>query len=207
MRIEQIAIRGLASLRDLQPVIHLTGEAFAGAGLVAVTGPTGAGKSTIFDAVCLPLFDATPRLLGRHADPRELLSRGATSARVEIIFQLNDGARLQAIWSTKREYDKLSGELQPSQLEIRDPDQLEDPGNSGSGKVLASGKKSVLAFVQERLGLSFDQFRAVAMLSQGEFARFIQAAEKDKAELLEKLTGTDLYARISKRAHERHQRL
>ena len=207
MRIEQIAIRGLASLRDLQPVIHLTGEAFAGAGLVAVTGPTGAGKSTIFDAVCLPLFDATPRLLGRHADPRELLSRGATSARVEIIFQLNDGARLQAIWSTKRAYDKLSGELQPSQLEIRDPDQLEDPGNSGSGKVLASGKKSVLAFVQERLGLSFDQFRAVAMLSQGEFARFIQAAEKDKAELLEKLTGTDLYARISKRAHERHQRL
>ena len=87
MRIDRIAIRGLSSLRDPQPVIDLTDPAFAPAGLIAVTGPTGAGKSTIFDAICLPLYDATPRLSGRGADPRELLSRGAASARVELTLR------------------------------------------------------------------------------------------------------------------------
>jgi DNA repair protein SbcC/Rad50 len=198
MRIDRIAIRGLSSLRDPQPVIDLTDPAFAPAGLIAVTGPTGAGKSTIFDAICLPLYDATPRLSGRGSDPRELLSRGAASARVELTLRLDDGTRLLATWSANRARDRIDGTLQPSQLEIRDP---------ASGQVLAAGKQRVLAFVQERLGLTFDQFRAVAMLSQGEFARFIQDPPTEKAELLEKLTGTGLYARLSMRAHARHARL
>ena len=198
MRIERIAIRGLASLRDPQPIIDLTAPEFVGAGLIAVTGPTGAGKSTVFDAVCLPLFDATPRLVGRGADPRELLSRGAASARVEIVLRLDDGSRLLASWSANRARDRLDGTLQPSQLEIRD---------AATGAVLAAGKRDVLALVQDRLGLSFDQFRAVAMLSQGEFARFIHDPPAEKAGLLEKLTGTQLYAALSRRAHQRHARL
>jgi exonuclease SbcC len=199
MRIERIAIRGLASLRDDQPIIDLAAPAFADAGLIAVTGPTGAGKSTIFDAVCLPLYDATPRLSdGEGVDARDLLSRGAAQARVELTLRLDDGTRLTASWATNRARNRLDGALQPSDLEIRDAE---------TGKVLAAGKKPVRALVQERIGLTFDQFRAVAMLSQGDFARFIKAETKEKAALLEKLTGTDLYARLSVLAHQRHARM
>jgi exonuclease SbcC len=198
MRIERIAIRGLASLRDAQPVVDLADPAFADAGLIAVTGPTGAGKSTLFDAVCLVLYDATPRLAGRGADPRELLARGATSARVELGLRLDDGTRWNATWSVNRARDRLDGAVQPSQQEIRE---------AATGAVLAAGKREVLALVQTRLGLTFDQFRAVAMLSQGEFARFIEDPPAAKAELLEKLTGTELYAKLSRRAHQRHARL
>lgn len=198
MRIERITIRGLASLRDSQPPIDLAGPTYAQAGLIAVTGPTGAGKSTVFDAVCLPLYDMTPRLCQRGDDPRDMLSRGATSARVEVVLRLDDDSRILASWSVNRAHEHITGALQPAQIEIRDAE---------SGLVLAAGKQRTRELILEKVGLTFDQFRSVAMLSQGDFARFIQDPPADKAGLLEKLTGTGIYAEISKQAHERHARM
>ena len=58
-------------------------------------------------------------------------------------------------------------------------------------------KREVLARISELIGLTFDQFTRAVMLAQGDFDTFLRAGQKEKAELLEKLTGTDIYSRIS----------
>lgn len=189
MRIVRIAVHNLASLRGDQPEVILDGEAYGEAGLIAITGPTGAGKSTLFDAVCLPLFDRTPRL----DDPRDLLSRGCGQGWAEVDLVLDDGRRIRARWSVHRARLRADERLQQADCEVLDE----------HGSHLATGKRDVRHWIHDHLGLTFDQFRAVVMLSQGDFARFLHEDAKAKAELLERLTGTAYYSHLGRAAHER----
>lgn len=194
MRIDSIRIRNLASLRGEQPVLDLANGALAEAGLVAITGPTGAGKSTLLDAVCLCLFDQTPRLRGKGKDARELLSRGTSSGLAEIEITLDNGTRWRLEWSVHRSRGRADGKLQSSRMRVID---------LATGEVLADSKRAALALVEREIGLSFDQFTSVILIAQGEFAKFLQAGDKERSELLEKLTGTELYSRLSQAAFER----
>ena len=194
MRIHSIRISNLASLRGEQPVIDLRGPQLGEAGLIAVTGPTGAGKTTLFDAVCLALFDETPRTRGRGRDPRDLLARGAGEAQVVVELELDDGARWRAEWSVHRARFQAGGPLQNSRQRIVD---------AATGAVLAEGKKGVQALVEKGLGLSFDQFTSVILIAQGQFAKFLEATDTDRSALLERLTGTEIYSELSRAAFER----
>ncbi|MEG2247287.1 MAG: SbcC/MukB-like Walker B domain-containing protein, partial [Akkermansia sp.] len=71
-----------------------------------------------------------------------------------------------------------------------------------SNSELQGGKTELLQLVRELIGLTFDQFTRAVLLAQGDFATFLKAAPKEKAELLEKLTGTDIYSRISSKIYE-----
>lgn len=194
MRIESIRIENLASLRGVQEPIELRGPVLGDAGLIAVTGPTGAGKTTIFDAVCLALFDETPRTRGRGRDPRELLSRGAGEAVVELVLRLDDGSHWRAEWGVHRARNQAGGPLQASRQRIVD---------AGTGAVLAEGKKPVQALVEKSLGLSFDQFTSVVLIAQGQFAKFLEASDTERSALLERLTGSEIYSELSRAAYER----
>jgi exonuclease SbcC len=194
MRIHSIRISNLASLRGEQPPIDLRGPELGEAGLIAVTGPTGAGKTTLFDAVCLALFDETPRTRGRGRDPRDLLARGAGEAQVVIELELDDGASWRAEWSVHRARFQSGGPLQNSRQRIVD---------AITGAVLAEGKKGVQALVEKSLGLSFDQFTSVVLIAQGQFAKFLEATDTDRSALLERLTGTEIYTELSRAAFER----
>ncbi|MCP3958972.1 MAG: AAA family ATPase [bacterium] len=207
-----LAIRGcnLASLRgDFE--LDLAAEPFASAGLFAITGPTGAGKSTLLDALCLALFDSTPRLDGRGGamvgrsdqeetqrlragDVRGLLTRGQGSGFAEVDFASRDGRRWQARWEVRRARERADGRLQQQKLTLKDLD---------CGDRIGDTKTEVLQAIQERIGLSFDQFRRSALLAQGDFAAFLHAAPRERAELLEKVTGTAIYARLSEAAFAR----
>lgn len=194
MRIDAIRIQNVASLRGEQPAIELRGALLGDAGLIAVTGPTGAGKTTLFDAVCLALFDETPRTRGRGRDPRELLARGAAEARVEIDLELDGGALWRAEWSVHRSRFAADGQLQMSRQRITD---------RATGSILAEGKKPVQALVEKGLGLSFEQFTSVVLIAQGQFAKFLEATDADRSALLERLTGTEIYSDLSRAAYER----
>ncbi|MEM6796378.1 MAG: AAA family ATPase, partial [Acidobacteriota bacterium] len=198
MKIDRIAIENLASLRGRQPDLELEGELLRDAGLIAITGPTGAGKTTVLDAICLALYDRTPRQRARGQDPRELLSRGAGQGRVAVDLTLDDGRRWTAEWSVHRARNKPDGALQPSRQRILD---------RTTGEIVADGKTAVQRAVEKNLDLSFEQFTGVILLAQGEFATFLESSDAERSELLERLTGTEIYSRLGKAAFDRHKEL
>ncbi|RKG74529.1 nuclease SbcCD subunit C [Corallococcus exercitus] len=181
-------------------------------GLFAISGATGAGKSTLLDALCLALFDRTPRLGGPSKvlvgradedeearlsayDVRGMLRRGAGKGHAEVDFLGKDGRRYRARWNVWRARERAEGRFRPQELSLTDV---------ASGQVFGRTKGEVLQAIQERLGLSFDQFRRSALLAQGEFAAFLRADANERAELLERMTGTEVYSRLSIAAHEKN---
>jgi len=204
MKILAIRLKNLASLAG--PVdIDFTAEPLASAGLFAITGPTGAGKSTLLDALCLALFGTVPRLndIGREAkvpdadgeiptsDPRNLLRRGTGSGFAEVDFVGIDGHRYRARWEANRARDKANGKLQLSRQSLYDLD---------SEQMLGSSKNEYKQLIEARLGLNFEQFTRAVMLAQSEFGAFLKADDKERSELLEKLTNTAIYTRLGQRA-------
>lgn len=212
-----LAIRGenLASLQAPFEIDLVEGP-LEGAGLFAITGPTGAGKSTLLDALCLALYDNTPRLdlrqkspplIGdpgveekdklRSTDPRSLLRRGAVQGWAEVDFSGVDGGRYTARWSVRRARSKPDGRIQGQELSLR---------ILGEETPLVAGKKTeVRRAIEEKVGLDFDQFRRSVLLAQGDFAAFLKAEGEDRAELLERMTGTQVYQQLSRLAHEREK--
>ncbi|WP_033921033.1 AAA family ATPase [Sphingomonas sp. 37zxx] len=203
-----LAIRGenLASLAAPFE-IDLAAEPLAGSGLFAITGETGAGKSTILDALCLALYGEYPRVsVGRREnapdpsgeamsihDGRAILRRGAGGGYAEVDFVGQDGERYRVRWEANRARGRANGRLQNEQRALY---RLDD------GSAVATGKTQVRDAVEARTDLTFDQFRRTVLLAQGEFDAFLLAAESERAELLEKITGTEIYAIISIRVHE-----
>ncbi|PWC77113.1 AAA family ATPase [Azospirillum sp. TSH64] len=205
-----LAVRG-ANLTSLDGsfAIDFDREPLRRAGLFAITGPTGAGKSTILDALCLALFDRMPRLpegrgemLGPDGDPnsirttdvRTILRRGAGSGWAEVDFVGIDDEAYRARWEVRRARQKAQGALQLQSMSLSSLD---------GERRFGDGKKSVLEEIERRLGLSFEQFRRAVLLAQGDFATFLKAPPRERSALLELLTGTEIYSRLSIAAHER----
>ncbi|OQW66518.1 MAG: hypothetical protein BVN35_21625 [Proteobacteria bacterium ST_bin11] len=206
-----LAIRGknLASLAG-EFAIDFLQQPLASAGLFAISGPTGSGKSTLLDALCLALFDKTPRLQqagtrGVHLrdvgdetlppfDARNLLRRGCAEGYAEVEFIGNDRQHYRTRWSVRRARLRADGKLQASEMTLcRLPEQ----------QALGGKKTEVQDMIVEKLGLSFDQFTRAVLLAQNEFSVFLKAPDDERASLLETLTGTDEYSRISIRAFDR----
>ncbi|MGE6662788.1 AAA family ATPase [Pseudomonas sp. NPDC077408] len=211
MKILAIRLKNLASLAGEQ-VIDFTAEPLASAGLFAITGPTGAGKSTILDALCLALFGSTPRLDGASllskvpdgsdeigsGDERNLLRRGCGSGYAEVDFVGVDGHRYRARWEVKRAREKVDGRLQASNQSLMDLDR---------DQLLASGKKREFReLLEAKLGLTLPQFTRAVLLAQSEFSAFLKADDNDRGTLLEKLTDTGLYSRLGQAAFEAAKR-
>jgi DNA repair protein SbcC/Rad50 len=192
MRILRIRFKNLSSLTG-EWDIDLTHPAFVADGIFAITGPTGAGKTTILDAVCLALYGRTPRLNRVTKGANELMARGTGECFAEVTFETQAG-RYCCHWSHHRARRKADGELQAPRHEIAD---------TGSGKVLENKLKKVAERVEAVTGMDFDRFTRSMLLAQGGFAAFLQAAPDERAPILEQITGTEIYSRISVRVHER----
>ena len=203
-----LAIRG-ANLASLAAPfeINLDAEPLAGSGLFAITGETGAGKSTLLDALCLALYGDYPRVTTSRQekapdpggeslllrDSRAILRRGAGHGHAEVDFVGQDGLRYRVRWEANRARGRANGRLQDEQRSLI---LLDD------GSPVATGKTQVRKAVELRTDLTFDQFRRTVLLAQGEFDAFLLAGEGERAELLEKITGTEIYAGISIRVHK-----
>ena len=202
-----LAIRGenLASLQ--QPFcVDFRVEPLRDAGLYAITGPTGAGKSTILDALCVALYNQIPRLRGekgegvldasgdtiKPTDPVNLLRRGACSCSASVDFVGIDGLEYSASWGVRRAKNQPDGKLQHATMSfIRLHDKQE----------LASSTTECRRLVEEKLGLNYAQFTRTVLLAQREFDNFLNADSNEKATLLERITGSEIYAQISEQIH------
>ena len=173
----------------------------ADTGLFAITGPTGAGKSTLLDAISVGLYGRVPR---HDRQVGEMVSRHAKDAFSEVEFEVHEtdpdtGAvgrvRYRARWEVKRKTrgDDKGGLGQDAMTLVMSP----------SGVAVVSGKEAVPARVSELSGLDFGQFEQSVLLSQGKFARFLHAPEKERSALLEKMTNVGIYSRLSVAAFEK----
>ena len=90
MLIERIRFKNLNSLRG-EWEINLSDPVIASEGIFAITGPTGAGKSTILDAICLALYGCTPRLKDISASENAIMSHGTGDCFSEVTFSTRKG--------------------------------------------------------------------------------------------------------------------
>lgn len=213
MRILSVEIENIASLAG--PVrIDFDKAPIRDAGLFAITGPTGSGKSTILDAICLALFDRLPRLSGTERsatvgrneeegaeqlagnDVRGTLRHGAVQGSAEVVFSASDGRRYRARWSVKRAHNRPTGRLQDEKLSLSD---------ATTGEALGGTKTETLAAIENLVGLTFEQFCRAVLLAQGEFDAFVKARSEERSALLEKITGAEIYSRLSTAAFERNR--
>ncbi|WP_166424196.1 SbcC/MukB-like Walker B domain-containing protein [Paraglaciecola sp. 20A4] len=193
MKILSLQFSNLNSLKG-QWKIDFRQAPFADNGVFAITGPTGAGKTTLLDAICLALYHETPRLGALSANNNEIMTRGTAECSAEVEFEVK-GVAYRAFWSMRRSRGNAEGNLQAAVVEL---------GEVVSQKVLANQIKKKSELIEQITGLDFGRFTKSMMLSQGEFAAFLNADEKQRAELLEELTGTEIYGLISERVHQHY---
>ncbi|SFU45106.1 AAA family ATPase [Nitrosospira multiformis] len=194
MKILQVRFKNLNSLVG-EWEIDLTHPAFTSDGIFAIAGPTGAGKTTILDAICLALYGRTPRLSKVTKSGNEIMSRQIGECFAEVTFETQTG-RFRCHWSQHRARKKPDGELQAPRHEIAHAD---------SGEILESKIKGVAEQIEAATGMDFDQFTRSMLLAQGGFAAFLQALPDERAPILEQITGTEIYSKISIRVHERQR--
>jgi exonuclease SbcC len=211
MKILAIRIKNLASLVG-DTVIDFAAEPLCSAGIFAITGPTGAGKSTILDALCLALYAKTPRYLQAkesgidvqdivgstisQSDIRGILRDGTGEGFAEVDFVAVDGQHYRATWTIRRARNKAEGSLQKDSLSLK---------NISTNADLPGRKTDLLPEIERLVGLNFEQFTRSVLLAQGDFTAFLKAPKDEKSSLLEKLTGTQIYSEISQRIFEKHR--
>lgn len=192
MKILQLRLQNLNSLVG-QWHIDLTDPAFISDGIFAITGATGAGKSTILDAICLGLYGRTPRLAKISTSTNEIMARGTGECWAEVTFATPAGA-YRSHWSQRRARGAVDGQLQPPQHEVAEV---------SSQKILAAKLKDTEQLIGQLAGMDYDQFTRSMLLAQGHFASFLRAKPRERMPILEQITGTSLYSEISIAAHER----
>ena len=194
MKILELRFKNLNSLYG-EWVIDFTDPEYVFNGIFALTGPTGAGKSTILDAICLALYGATPRLGKITKSGNEIMSRQTGECYAEVLFESQAG-RFRCHWEQRRARKKAEGNLQDQEHQIADAD---------TGKPIETKKSLVGAVIEEKTGMDFDRFTRSILLAQGGFDTFLKADVEQKSKILEQITGTEIYSEISRRVHERQR--
>ena len=203
MKLQKLTIHNIASIEDA--VIDFEEQPLSDSEVFLITGQTGSGKSTILDAICLALYANTPRLNNTKMqgesqdnekslkinDPRQLLRRDAGEGWVRLTFIGNNGVHYQAEWEVHRAGKKVTGNMQKKTWTLQ---VLPD------GQLLTK-EEEIGREIAKAIELDFDQFCRTTLLAQGDFTRFLNSKDDEKAAILEKLTGMDVYAKIGQQVY------
>ena len=204
MILQKLEIHNIASIEDA--TIDFEAQPLADSEVFLITGKTGAGKSTLLDAICLALYASTPRLENtsmqgemrdnekdiKIKDPVQLMRRNTGEAFVRLTFIGSNDVHYEAQWSVARARNKVTGKIQNKKWALRNLDT----------DFTYAKDKEIREEIALAIGLDFKQFCRTTLLAQGEFTRFLNSKDDEKAEILEKITGVDAYSRIGAKIFE-----
>ncbi len=184
MNIIQLHFQNINSFRG-NVHIDFTAPPLADCSVFAITGATGAGKSSILDAITLALFGRAARYKNARS-PDSVITRGQQTCFSDICFETHKG-RYSARWEL--------------QLSKKGAKRMTHQFIDGDGKVLTSKTAEVEQHIIAVTGLDYERFLRSVLLAQGQFRDFLDAPVKERATLLEKITGAELYSRLGALAY------
>lgn len=202
MKIQQLKFKNIQSLKG-EHVIRFDLPPLSEAGLFAIIGQTGAGKSTILDVITLALFNKVPRFSPKGSESiskNEIEKTGSVmthftdDAYAEIEYT-SQGVSYRSTWRISR---ARTGKLRDYEMTL---------ASLPEERFLDLKKSEVPGENEKILGLTYDQFIRSILLSQGEFAKFLKSDEKERAKLLEDITGSQIYREIGKSVFERSKEM
>ena len=209
MKLQKLTIHNLTSIEEA--TIDFEQEPLSGESIFLICGETGAGKTTILDAICLALYNDTPRMYQsanenyrdtNHTfsksrdsvainDKRQLMRRNTGEAWVELDFIGTNEIPYTARWNVSCAYKKANTTIQD----------IKWTWENRKTQISYTKRGEIMAEQAEAIGLSFEQFCRTTLLAQGDFTKFLQSQAKEKSEILEKLTGTEIYSTLGERIY------
>lgn len=203
MKLLKLSIHNIASIEDA--VINFDKQPLASSEVFLITGKTGSGKSTILDAISLALYGNTPRLKNtlmqgsspnddnvKINNPAQLMRRGTGESWVKLSFLGNNGLHYEAEWSVARARKQPTGKIQPKNWSLHIVEK---------NRTLTKDA-DISTEISNAIGLDFNQFCRTTMLAQGEFTKFLNSKDNEKSNILEKITGVDIYSKIGAKTYE-----
>jgi exonuclease SbcC len=190
MKIVKVELQNINSLRCETPiVIDFESDRFKDVGLFAITGATGAGKTTILDAITIALYRKVPRFINSNskAGLLDVISYGAGDAMCRVTFEAKN-ERFESQWEVR--LTSGSGKI------LTNPKEKIYLKNLTSGKILAESISKCEEEIVKITQLTYDQFLRSVLLAQGEFAAFLSAPAKEKGNLLQQIAGEEIYKKF-----------
>jgi exonuclease SbcC len=188
MKILKIELQNINSLKSDAPiVIDFENDQFKDVGLYAITGATGAGKTTILDAITIALYQSVPRFKGTKGSLIDVVSHGANDAFSCVTFENNNNI-YEGYWGIRL--------ANKTGVALKNPIEKVSLKNLSTGKTLADQKRKYIEEVEKVTLLDYTQFLRSVLLAQGDFASFLSANGPQKGKLLEQITGEQIYKKI-----------
>lgn len=164
---------------------------FGNAGLYLICGDTGAGKTTLFDAITFALYGETSGTSREVSSLRSKYAHPLTETFVELEFSYRD----KRYWLRRNpEYQRPAKRGHGMAMERADAELWEVGGD-----VIATGNGNVTAAVIQIMGIDKHQFTQIAMISQGDFRKLLLASTKERSEIFRKIFDTNIYLQIQDR--------